>query len=59
MANLRIKEALKEHNLRQWQLAKLMKINEFSLSRKLREELPEEEQNRLIELIEKGENEDE
>ena len=54
MANIRIKKALKNKNMKQWQLAKLMGINEFSLSRKLREELPDEETEKILRLIENG-----
>ena len=54
MANIRIKKALKNKNMKQWQLAKLMGTNEFSLSRKLREELPDEETEKILRLIEKG-----
>lgn len=59
MANIRIKQALKNKNMKQWQLAKLMGINEFSLSRKLREELSDEETAKILTLIEEGsENDD-
>lgn len=59
MANTRIKEALKNKNMKQWQLAKLIGINEFSLSRKLREELDDEETEKMLALIEEGsENDD-
>ncbi len=59
MANTRIKEALKNKNMKQWQLAKLIGINEFSLSRKLREELDDEETEKMLTLIEEGsENDD-
>ncbi len=59
MANIKIKEALKKKNMKQWQLAKLMGINEFSLSRKLREELDDEDTEKILSLIEEGsENDD-
>ena len=51
MKNVRIKIAMTENDLKQWQLAKLMGIHEGSLSRRFREELPEEEQDRIIEMI--------
>ena len=54
MKNVRIKIAMTENDLKQWQLAKLMGIHEGSLSRRFREELPEEEQDRIIELIRKN-----
>ena len=51
MKNAKIKMALAENNLRQWQLARIMHVNEYTLSRKFRDDLPEEEQNRIVELI--------
>ena len=41
-------------NIKQWQLAKLLKVSESTVNRMLREELPEEEQNRIVALIESG-----
>lgn len=51
MKNKKIRDALYHANMRQWQLAKLMRIREETLSRKLREELPSEEQKQIIALI--------
>lgn len=53
MKNVRIKIALTENDMKQWQLAKLLGIHEGSLSRKFREELPEEEQDKIVDLIRK------
>lgn len=50
------------NNVKQWEVAELLKVSEPSLSRMLRHELPEEEQDRIINLIEeskKGTNENE
>lgn len=58
MNNLRIRIAMTEKNVRQWELARLMGVSESVLSRRLREELPEEEQDRIVKLIERGENND-
>ena len=52
MMNKLIKDALEKHDLKQWELAELMGINEFSLSRKMRHELPKEEQLKIVSLIE-------
>jgi hypothetical protein len=52
MANYRIRNALLKNNVKHWQLAERMGITEFSLSRKLRRELPKEEQKKIIDLIE-------
>ena len=54
MKNVTIREALEKSGLKQWELAKLLKMSEFTLSRKLREELPEEEQNEIVRIIEEG-----
>ena len=54
MNNLKIRLALLEHNLKQWQLAKLLKVSESTVNRLLREELPEEEQDRILSLINEG-----
>lgn len=52
MTNQTIRAALSKHDLKQWQLAELLNMNEFSLSRKLRHELPEDEQRQIVSLIE-------
>ena len=51
MANTKIKVAMVEAGMKQWEVARLMGIHEAVLSRKLRNELPEEEQERIIALI--------
>jgi len=51
MNNIKIRLAMVEYGVKQWQVAQLMGIHEVSLSRKMRNELPEEEQNRIVELI--------
>ena len=55
MANIKIRVKMFETGIKQWELAKLMGVSESVLSRKLRDELPEEEQDRIIELIEENE----
>ena len=52
MQNKSIRIALMEHNMKQYELAELMGIHDFSLSRKLRHELPEDEQRQIVSLIE-------
>ena len=52
MANIKVRVKMYETGLKQWELAKLMGVSESVLSRKLRDELPEEEQEKIIELIE-------
>lgn len=56
MANIKIRVKMFETGLKQWELAKLMGVSESVLSRKLRDELPEEEQDRIIKLIEENED---
>ena len=51
MTNKSIRVALITNELKQWQLAKLLGMHEAALSRKLRFELPPEEQKRIIEII--------
>jgi len=54
MKNLEIKLAMKKCNLKQWELAEMLEILEFTLSRRMRKELPKEEKDRIIEIIRKG-----
>ena len=51
MANTRIKVAIMESGLKQWQVADLVGIRDDAFSRKLRHELPIEEQDRIVDLI--------
>ena len=37
--------------MKQWQLADLMGISEFYLSRLFRKELPDEEQDKIVQII--------
>jgi len=50
-SNARIREALKEKGLYQWQLADLLGKSEMWLTRKMRHEMDEDEQNRIIDII--------
>ena len=52
--NMRIREALAHRGLFIWQLGKILNKSEATITRMMREELPEEEQNRIIELIERS-----
>lgn len=53
--NQKVRFALLENNMKQWELADLMGVSEAVLSRRLRKELPEEEQERIVALIRKRE----
>ena len=52
--NKRIRLKLAEYELTQYDLSKLLGVSEMTVYRKLREELPEAEQDRIISLIESG-----
>ncbi len=54
MKNARIRESLRKCGIHQWELARFMNIAESTLTRRLREELPEAEQDRIVALIESG-----
>lgn len=54
MKNQIIREELKRRGLRQWELAKMLNIAESTLTRRLREELPEEETRQILDVIKKG-----
>ena len=52
MSNQIIRNALEKTGMKKWQLADLMGIHHSTLSVKLRHELPESEQRRIVKLIE-------
>lgn len=51
MTNLEIRNALKKKRMYNYELAELLGITEFTLSRKLRKELPDEEKKKILEII--------
>lgn len=51
MANKKIKDALARSGLMKWELADLMNISPNYLSVKLRHELPEDEQQGILKMI--------
>lgn len=51
--NLRIHEAMEMYSLYQYQLADILGINEGTLCRLLRKELPEEKQSEILAAIER------
>ena len=51
MNNMRIRIKLLEHNKRLWWLAKILETSESTITRRLRNELPEAEQDRICKLI--------
>lgn len=54
MNNLEIRQAMKERRMFNYELAEMLGISEFTLSRKLRNELPKEEKERILNLIHNG-----
>lgn len=51
MKNMKIRKALMDAGMKNYQLAELMGISEFTLSRRLRNELQHAEKERILELI--------
>ena len=52
MKNKRIRIKMVEYDITQYGLSKLLGVSEMTVYRRLRDELPEDEQNRIIALIE-------
>ena len=57
-ANVKIRDALKNKGIYQWQLAEKLNISEFTLTRYLRKELSKEQQAEMLKTIEKMEKEE-
>lgn len=55
MVNQEIRQRLAQAQVKQWQLAEAMSLSEFTLSRRLRHELPREEQARILDIIDRME----
>lgn len=53
MNNKKVRQALASHMMKYYQLDEILGISEATRCRMLRSELPEEEQNRIVNLIEK------
>lgn len=51
MSNVDIRVKATESGVKMWQLAERLGIHEGTFSRKLRHELPEEEKNKILALI--------
>lgn len=54
MKNKRIRIKMVEHDLTQYDLSKILGVSEMTVYRRLRDELPEDEQDRIIALIEQS-----
>lgn len=51
MKNIKIRQALKLANIKHWELAEMLEIAESTLCVKLRRELSEQEQNKILAII--------
>ena len=51
MTSNEIKQILKEKRIYQWEVAKVLGITEFTLTRWLREDLPEDRATQILEAI--------
>lgn len=58
MNNLEIKQAIKNSGLKQYEIAKLLNISEFTFVRHLRYELPQEEKEKILKVIKENKKED-
>lgn len=52
MENIMVRESAKKHGVRLWQVAEALGVSDFTLSRRLRHELPEAERAKLIAIVE-------
>lgn len=55
MNNLELKQRIKKSKMHQYEIAKCLGVSEYTLIRKLREELPEEEKEKILKIIEENE----
>lgn len=51
MENLKIRAKLKEKKVCQWEVAEKLGVAEMTFTRKMRRELPEEEQQKIFSII--------
>lgn len=51
MRNKEICNAMKQKGITQWKLGELLGVSENTVNRKLRKELPEEEKQKILEVI--------
>ncbi len=50
-ANMKIREKARTNGVRLWQIADALGMQESAFSKKLRKELPEDEQERILSII--------
>lgn len=51
MTNQKIRDAAKKHGVKLWEVGDVLGLNDGNFSRKLRHELPTEEQENIIKII--------
>lgn len=51
MANENIRELAKANGVKFWEIADVLSVSEATVTRKLRHELPEDEKQRILEII--------
>ncbi len=51
MRNKEIRDAMKQKGITQWQLGELLGVSENTVNRKLRKELPEDEKQKILRVI--------
>lgn len=51
MENILIRQTAKQHSVKHWQIAERLNMHEGNFSRKLRHELPADEQERIMQII--------
>lgn len=54
MSNLEIKREIKKANLKHWQVAEMLGISEYTLSRRMRKELSDEMKQKIMGVIKNG-----
>lgn len=57
MYNLEVKNAIKKSCLKQYEIAKMLNMSEYTLIRHLRYELPKEEKDKILKIIEENRKE--
>lgn len=53
MKNKDIRQAAKTAGVKLWQIAEIVGVNDGNFSRKLRHELPEDEKQKILEIIDR------
>lgn len=59
MANQDIRKSIEGNNLKYWEIAYRLRMNDGNFSRKLRKELPEDEKKRIFKIVDELKNEKE